>query len=43
VRSTIPEEIAELLGIAVRTTVEWMVDGETRRVLVWCEPLHIDL
>jgi hypothetical protein len=34
VRSTIPEAIAVLLGIEDRTTVEWRVDGETRRVWV---------
>ncbi len=34
VRSTIPEPVAVLLGIEDRTTVEWRVDGETRRVWV---------
>jgi bifunctional DNA-binding transcriptional regulator/antitoxin component of YhaV-PrlF toxin-antitoxin module len=34
VRSTIPEPIAVLLGIENGTTVEWRVDGETRRVWV---------
>jgi len=34
VRSTIPESIAVLLGIEDRTTVEWRVDGKTRRVWV---------
>lgn len=31
---TIPEAIAVLLGIEDRTTVEWRVEGETRRVRV---------
>ncbi len=34
VRSTIPEPIAVLLGIEHKTTLEWRVDGETRRVWV---------
>jgi hypothetical protein len=33
-RSTIPETIAVLLGIEHKTTLEWRVDGETRRVWV---------
>jgi hypothetical protein len=34
VRSTIPEPIAVLLGVEHKTTLEWRVDGETRRVWV---------
>ena len=34
VRSTIPEAVAVLLGVENGTTVEWRVDGETRRVWV---------
>jgi hypothetical protein len=33
VRATIPEAVAVLLGIEDKT-VEWRVDGETRRVWV---------
>ena len=34
VRSTIPETIAVLLGVEHKTTLEWRIDGETRRVRV---------
>jgi len=34
VRSTIPEAVAVLLGVEHKTTLEWRVDGVTRRVWV---------
>ena len=34
VRSTIPEPIAVLLGVENKTELEWLVDGETRKVWV---------